>query len=273
MTGIPSAASANRLGRGRVRTVSEPEPSARARGYTRETALSLLNGFRLEHRGEPFALSLGVQRLVAFLAVHNRPVQRLFVACHLWIDSSEQHANANLRTALWRLRQLDFPIVDSTRSQLSLAAGIVVDLHESDAHARRLLQRRSPAPDDLDPALLDGDLLPDWYDDWVLIERERFRQLRLHALELLCEDLAAAGFYAAAVEAGLACVSAEPLRESAHRALVRVHLAEGNPGEAIRQYKLYRKLVYDELGLAPSAELERLVESLPVGDGVVTRRG
>ena len=38
-----------------------------------------------------------------------------------------------------------------------------------------------------------GELLPDWYDDWVLLERERFRQLRLHALDALCDDLTRAG--------------------------------------------------------------------------------
>jgi DNA-binding SARP family transcriptional activator len=240
---------------------------------TTAAMLSLLDGFRLEQRGVSFALPLSVQRLVAFLAVHRRPVQRLFVAGHLWIDSSEQHANANLRTALWRLRNLGFPLVEATRSELSLAPSVVVDLHECDAEARRVLERREPpGSGELAASLLGGDLLPDWYDDWVLIERERYRQLRLHALELLSEDLAVAGHYAAAVEAGLACVSAEPLRESAHRALVRVHLAEGNPGEAIRQYRLYRRLVHDELGLEPSDELNRLVEFLPIGDGVVTRK-
>jgi DNA-binding SARP family transcriptional activator len=238
-----------------------------------ELTLALLHGFRLELNGGVFQLPLGIQRLVAFLAVHNRPLQRLFVAGNLWIDSPEEHANANLRTALWRLRHLGFRLVDSTRSHLTLAPGVVVDLHESTARARRVLRHeRMPALEDVDATLLGGDLLPDWYDDWVLIERERFRQLRLHALETLCEDLAADGSYAAAVEAGLACVAAEPLRESAHRALIKVHLAEGNLGEAIRQYRLYRVLVLDELGLAPSAAMERMVESLPIGDGVVTRQ-
>ena len=238
-----------------------------------ELTLALLHGFRLELNGGVFQLPLGIQRLVAFLAVHNRPLQRLFVAGNLWIDSNEEHANANLRTALWRLRHLGFRLVDSTRSHLALAPGVVVDLHESSARARQVLRHEGlSALEIVDAALLGGELLPDWYDDWVLIERERFRQLRLHALETLCEDLTADGSYAAAVEAGLACVAAEPLRESAHRALIKVHLAEGNPGEAIGQYRLYRTLVLDELGLAPSAEMQRLVESLPIGDEMVTRR-
>ena len=238
-----------------------------------EVTLALLQGFRLDLNGGEFELPLGIQRLVAFLAVHNRPLQRLFVAGNLWIDSSEEHANANLRTALWRLRHLGFHLVVATRNHLSLAPGVVVDLHVSSARARQVLRHEAaPTVDDVDAIVEGAELLPDWYDDWVLIERERFRQLRLYALETLCADLAAAGSYASAVEVGLACVAAEPLRESAHRALVAIHLAEGNRGEAIRQYRLYRALVLRELGLTPSAELQSMVESLPVGDETVTHR-
>lgn len=223
--------------------------------------LGLLQGFRLERNGGTFQLPLGIQRLVAFLAVHNRPLLRLFVAGNLWIDSNEEHANANLRTALWRLRRLGFRLVDATRSHLALAPGVVVDLHESSACAREVLRHEAtPTLDSVGTILLGGELLPDWYDDWVLIERERFRQLRLLALETLCRDHARAGSYAAAVEAGLACVAAEPLRESAHRALIEAHLAQGNRGEALRQFRLYSTLALAELGIEPSRELRRLVE-------------
>jgi DNA-binding SARP family transcriptional activator len=223
--------------------------------------LSLLQGFHLEHEGENLELPLGIQRLVAFLAVHNRPLIRLFVAGNLWIDSSEEHASANLRTALWRLHRLDFHLVDATRSHLSLAPGVAVDLHDSSRHARRVLRQEvTPTRRSLDAILNVGDLLPDWYDEWVLVEREQFRQLRLLALETLCGDLAAMGSYTTAVEAGLACIAAEPLRESAHRALISAHLAEGNRIEAIRQFRLYEALVLDELGVEPSAAIQRMLE-------------
>jgi len=78
--------------------MSSPAPKA--------VTLGLLQGFRLEHEGGNSELPLGIQRLVAFLAIHNRPLLRLFVAGSLWIDSSEEHANANLRTALWRLHRV-----------------------------------------------------------------------------------------------------------------------------------------------------------------------
>ena len=242
--------------------MSSPAPKA--------VTLGLLQGFRLEHEGGNSELPLGIQRLVAFLAIHNRPLLRLFVAGSLWIDSSEEHANANLRTALWRLHRLGFELIDATRNHLSLAAEIVVDLHDLSGRARQVLRHEvPPSRDTLDAIVAGGDVLPDWYDEWVVVEREQFRQLRLLALETLCSDLSASGSYAAAVEAGLACVAAEPLRESAHRALIGAHLAEGNRVEAIRQFRLYEALVLEELGVEPSAAIRRMLEGQG-GDGRMT---
>jgi DNA-binding SARP family transcriptional activator len=103
------------------------------------------------------------------------------------------------------------------------------------------------------------ELLPGWYDEWVLVERERYRQLNLHALESLCEHLTAARRYGVAVLAGLAAIDREPLRESAHRALMKVHLAEGNVGEAIRRYRLYETIAARDLGVAPSTMMRSLL--------------
>jgi len=242
--------------------VSVPSRTSKA------VTLGLLQGFRLEHDGGSPELPLGIQRLVAFLAVHNRSLLRLYVAGNLWLDSSEEHASANLRTALWRLHKLGFPLVDATRSHLSLAPGVVVDLHDLSECARQLLRHEAaPTRENVDAILGGGDLLPDWYDEWVVVEREQFRQLRLLALETLCTDLSAAGSYAIAVEAGLACMAAEPLRESAHRALIGAHLAEGNRVEAIRQFRFYETLVRDELGVEPSAAIRHMLEAPAVTGG------
>jgi DNA-binding SARP family transcriptional activator len=221
--------------------------------------LGLLRGFEVRLRGRAVELPLSAQRLVAFLALHDRPLQRLHVAGTLWLDSSEEHANASLRTALWRLGKLDCGLVDASSNQLALADGVAVDLRQVQAQARRVLRHEHTTEEDVDELCLAGELLPDWYDDWVLLERERFRQLRLHALDTLCEELTAEGRYAAAIEAGHASVSAEPLRESAHRVLVAAYLAEGNAGEAVRQYRLFRDLLRGELGLEPSERMEQLV--------------
>ncbi|MCZ6738781.1 MAG: bacterial transcriptional activator domain-containing protein [Actinobacteria bacterium] len=106
---------------------------------------------------------------------------------------------------------------------------------------------------------LSGDLLPDWYEDWVELERERLRQLRMHALENLALEMCLALRYGEALEAGYASLRCEPLRESAHRVLIQIHLAEGNMVEARRQYDSYRTMLDSELGLTPSAQMEGLI--------------
>jgi DNA-binding SARP family transcriptional activator len=154
-------------------------------------------------------------------------------------------------------------LVESTNGQLRLAPALSVDFREMTALAHRLLRGDALAADlEADEAALSRDLLPDWYDDWVLIEREQFRQLRLCALEALCERRVAAGRLGQALEAALAAVAGEPLRESAQRTLIKVHLADGNYGEALRQYRIYRDRLNNELGLEPSPQIEELLDGL-----------
>jgi DNA-binding SARP family transcriptional activator len=106
---------------------------------------------------------------------------------------------------------------------------------------------------------LDCELLPGWDDEWVVIERERLRQLRLLSLEAICDARSRAGDYGSAVEAGILAAGLEPLRESSHRALIRAHLAAGNYCEALRQYEdLYQHLV-QQLSIKPSDATRRLL--------------
>ena len=122
--------------------------------------------------------------------------------------------------------------------------------------AARVLEAVASLPDlGPDPtAWFVDDLLSDWNEDWVLIERERFRQARLHALEALCDRYSEAGLMMPTIQAGLAAVTADPFRESAHRALIsRAHLREGNRSEALRQYSSYRRMLDEELGIEPAA--------------------
>src|SRR4051794_25281501 len=70
-----------------------PARFARGRAHVR---LSLLLGFELRCDGEPLTLPLSAQRLLAFVALQERAVHRLYVASTLWIDSTEEAANASL---------------------------------------------------------------------------------------------------------------------------------------------------------------------------------
>jgi DNA-binding SARP family transcriptional activator len=226
--------------------------------------LGLLRGFELRLNGDLVQLPLSAQRVLAFLALHDRPLQRLYVAGTLWLDATEERANGSLRTALWRLGRPSARLVDATTTHLALAEEVEVDVRVARALATSLIDRAPGASCAVPQALVgSGEILPDWYDDWVFMEREHFRQLRLHALESLCVEMTAESRFGEAAQAGLAAVEGEPLRESAHRALISVYLAEGNPGEALRQYRFFRRLLKEQLGLEPSQLMADLIQALP----------
>jgi DNA-binding SARP family transcriptional activator len=249
----------------------------------RGPCLALLDGFELRYGGRVVSLPLSVQRLLAFVALQEHAVLRRYVACTLWLDATEEHATSSLRSALWRLRRSGHDLIQTTGSQLRLAPGVAVDVREATAWSRRLLDGDVDEAANLGAgAYLLGELLPDWYDDWVLLERERLRELRARAFEALCEQLTAKRSFADAMQAAQAVIKLEPLRESAHRRVIRIHLAEGNQSAAIRHYRLYRRLLQRELGLPPSAQMDQLISPLVTrkrahaarvnggGDGVVT---
>jgi DNA-binding SARP family transcriptional activator len=222
----------------------------------------LLRGFELRTVADAVMLPLSAQRLVAFLALQAHPIQRLYVAGKLRIDASEAQACASLRSTLWRVNRAVPGLVVGDGQRLALNPGVRVDVIELTARAQQLIEPSgSHDLHDLPHLREAGDLLPDWYDDWIVIERERFRQLRLHALEALCGALVSDGRLAEAADAGLAAVCDEPLRESAHRALISVYLAEGNVGEALRQYSLCRRMLDEHLDMRPSPSMERLIEA------------
>ena len=253
-------------------------PGARTDAGGSPIRLRLLDGFGLEVEGRSVELSPGAQRLVALLALRPQPVTRGFVAGTLWLDVPDHRAAASLRSALWRLRALRVPVLDSGHGRLSLSSVVDVDLREATALADRWISGDPTAADLVGGTrALESELLPDRYEDWVVAERERFRQLRLRALEAVAERMIERGRSGDALLAALAAVLADPLRESAHRALISVHLAEGNLGEALRQLRRYERLLADELGVAPSERLTALigkqVTAAPLPAALHDRRG
>jgi SARP family transcriptional regulator, regulator of embCAB operon len=225
--------------------------------------LRVVGGFELSRAGEPVRLPVGAQRLLTFLAVQGRAQSRMHVAFALWAGASEGHAYGSLRSALFRLQAAGCRLVMVSKDELELAPEVAVDLRERLALVERLLAGETDGMDmELDPALLAGDVLPDCYEDWVLIERARYHELRLRALEALCERELRAGRLPQAVAAGQAAVRADPLRDSARRALIRANLAEGNNAQALAEYRNFAQQLYDQLGLQPSSEMIELVAGL-----------
>ncbi|MER6917273.1 BTAD domain-containing putative transcriptional regulator [Streptomyces sp. NPDC000594] len=228
--------------------------------------LTLLKGFALSVDQIRIPMCSSAQRLVAFLALQGMPRTRAYVAGVLWPDVTSARAHANLRSSLWRASRTGHPVIDTSAQELAVCGDIAVDLHEAVARAHRLLDVSRSCDDILTTRTrvdLSADLLPEWPEsEWVLMEREQYHQLRLYALEAMAERLTEARRHGEAVAAGLAAVRAEPLRESAHRVLVKAHLAAGNRGAALRQYDHCRRVLSDELGLEPSPSLKGLLPAV-----------
>jgi DNA-binding SARP family transcriptional activator len=226
----------------------------------------LLGAFALSYEGRETGISVPAQRLLAFLAVHDHAVLRDHVAETLWLDSTQERAAGSLRSALFKLRQaVSCELVEVSQGRLRLASAVAVDMREATAWAHSVLDpAATEAQLSIDRLPLASDMLPDWYDEWVVLERERFRQLRVHALETLCARLTSIGRFADAIEVGMSAIMSDPLRESAHRAVMKVHLAEGNRAEALDIYQRFRGRLRDALGLTPSALMDELVGQILV---------
>lgn len=226
--------------------------------------LRLIGGFEFRVGGRPVRVGLAAQRLLALLAVREQPLSRCQAAGLLWPDHPAERAAANLRSVMWRL-QRRHQSFDTSLGDLRLAGGVLVDLQAVSRSARVLLRQREPLHEeqlhDLLHANFYDELLPDWSDEWLIAERERFRQLRLHALEALCAQLSAGCWHGWAVDTGLAVVRTDPLRESGHSALINAYLAEGNYSEAVRQFRRYTELIRSELRVDPSPRLRELLRS------------
>jgi DNA-binding SARP family transcriptional activator len=218
---------------------------------------------------EEFALLVGgcrllvphiAERVLTYLALAKRPVPRIRLAGALWPDRTDHYASKSLRTALWRLRQIHCSLVEISGERLGLDPGVVVDVTQLSDLAQRLVL----APDDEALAqahlLVDhAELLPDWDEEWIAADRERYRLARLAALESAASALLDRGQPRPALIAASAVVETEPLRESARRIVMRAHLDQGNTVEAIQEHHRYRRLLRSEFGVDPSSEMDKLL--------------
>lgn len=235
-------------------SASQPRQRSSERFDTVE--LRLLGSFELIVNGRVTRMISPAQRLLAIVAL--RRASRSQAAELIWPDTDYRHTQGRLRTTMWRIRQACDDLLDASGYLVRLRDSVVVDVHQ----LLRWAQQASSGEQVLGLRFLshgDCELLPSWDDSWVTLERERLRQLRLHGLEDYARALMEQRIFGSAVQAALAAIAGEPLRESGYRTLIEIHLAEGNLDEASRTYHRYQRLLYEELGVEPSPNLQSLV--------------
>ena len=201
------------------------------------------------------------QKLLALLALRGT-LSRPQIWGILWPDATTARASGSLRTAVWRLAAGPVQVLKISHAQLGLLPNVRVDVTDMYSTAASLDAGPHRCAGATETSLFGEDLLPGWDEEWLLGARERIRQLRLHTLEALSAQLLQEHRFGAAVDAALAAVSADPLRESAHRALICAHLAQGNAAAALRQFGICQTLYAHELDTVPSPALFALVAQL-----------
>jgi DNA-binding SARP family transcriptional activator len=242
-------------------------PSAAPVALSMRIDIGVLGGFSVSIDGQPVAgLPVGSQRLLVFLALHDRSVSRSAIATSMWPDVSADRAGVSLRSALARLDGLGREAILAASATLSLTDTVTVDYVEAQALAHRLLDSDAPIFDgDLAAsaiATLSRELLPDWYDEWILAESDDWRHLRASAVEALAVRLLKAGRFAEAEGAARAAMRVDPLRETPHSTLIRIHLADGNQSEALSVFEAYRETLRAALDLEPSEQFSDLVAGI-----------
>ena len=233
------------------------QPPQQRRQADPRTTICLLGDLRVDIDTWTPRVPEGSKRLLVLLALHRRRLDRRWAAGVLWPDGNDERAVGNLRSAIWRLRGAGLNMLDADKMCVSLADYVRVDVDSVDAWAGRVIDGTARDQDlRIHPGSVDAlDLLPGWYDEWVIMSRERLRHRVLHALESLSRFLSQCGRHNDAVEAAILVARMEPFRDSAQRTLIAAHLAEGNWIEAQRSCQRYIDMLRTELDIDPPTDL------------------
>jgi len=234
--------------------------------------LRLLGGFQARLRPGPYLTvpTRKAQALLAYLALPcgvAHPRDKL--AALLWGDMREGQARTNLRQTLFMLRKVlairvpDGLRIDAASVALEPAA-VTVDVT---AFERLVTQGTS---DSLAQAadIYQGDLLQGlavWeapFEDWLMAERERLRELALEALARLLAHQSKSQATERAIQTAIRLLVLDPLQEPAHRTLMRLYARQGRRSAALKQYQVCISLLRRELGAEPEPETRRLYEDL-----------
>jgi DNA-binding SARP family transcriptional activator len=234
----------------------------------------------LDDDREIYLPSQKAQALLFYLAAeHERAFARGQLIALLWEESSDREGRNSLSTVLTRLRQALplFPVrVEGDLLAWQPSAAVSVDLHVFQAAtlgapraelSEARVARLESATLLYRGTFLDGFSIRDseGYEEWLRLERERWQQRWLNALEQLVDAHLALGAWDAAIAHSRRALAADPLQERFHRALMRLHYFAGDRAAAVNQFRACRDVLERELGVAPDAETAELHAQIAEG--------
>lgn len=226
------------------------------------STLRLLGRWQLIAGGSTVELGHREQRLTALLGLAGR-CGRLHVAGLLWPESTDPRALGSLRRAVLQTRRRSPGLLEVDRLSIGLNAHIEVDV-DGVRRAAAATEEGHAAGElgALMSQLVGEELLPGWYDDWVVPEREHLEQLRVKAFERIARRALEERDLALTVEAARAATDIDPLLEAASELAIRGYVERGDLGSALREFSRHREVMSDELGAPPSRTILELVEPI-----------
>ncbi len=235
--------------------------------------------------GEPVAIAdkPRFQQVLAYLILHHdRTLPRTQVAFSMWPETSERQAQSNFRNLLFRLRRFMPSIdqclkIDQTSIRWQPQIEVQVDLLEflsllnvaSDAADRQTQIECNEAAVNL----YRGNLLPDLYEDWVLVHQERFRDLYARALQHLVTLYESLRDYDVAHDYARRLVAHDPLQERYHYQLLQQLMLMGDRAAALHAFHDCQAVLQRELGLEPGEEILAVYDQLIAGGRPPTEAG
>jgi DNA-binding SARP family transcriptional activator len=223
------------------------------------------------------------QALLAYMLLKRRRFYtREGLAALFWGDMSEERARSCLNTALWRLRRALEPKETAKSGYVLTASSGNIGFNWDSAYwldvqifEDEVVQLLGRSPEALSQQegqrlqaaleLYTGDVLEEFYEDWVLVDRERLRQLLLNGLTQLMLYYKHRGEYTQSLSYGQAILQHDPLRENIHREMMQLYLANNEPVMAIRQYQSCQEVLANELNITPMPETQALYQQIMAG--------
>ncbi len=253
--------------------------------------LTLFGSFQAHHANQPLTFATNAARaLLAYLAVEaDRPHSRELLAALLWPDVPQAAAFANLRQTLARLRKA---LPDSADGLLQttpqtiqlkheaatidvvcfeeLLAECAVHNHTDMTRCPACMARIQHAATLYQGEFLHGLALEHSqpFEEWLLFKREELHRLALDALTTLTQHCEANADYEAMRGYAKRQLALEPWREDAHAQLMRALVSLGDRAGALAQFDACARVLRDELGLTPSAQMTALVERIQAGETI-----
>jgi WD40 repeat protein/ABC-type sugar transport system substrate-binding protein/DNA-binding SARP family transcriptional activator len=236
----------------------------------------LLGQFDVRSAGKRIDIpSRAGQSLLAYLLLNaGTPQRRERLAGLLWPDTSDENARHNLRTELWRIRKAlgsrdaadhDYLLTEDLTITFNPDAQFWLDVNQ--------LQRPTSTDGPLNDligqlTLYQGELLPGFYDDWIVLERERLQAVFERDMKRLLERLCEEQRWATVLEWSERWIALGQTPEPAYRALMAAYAALGDRAKAVATYERCQAALEQELGVEPSPETRSLYDRLLRGEAI-----